>query len=91
MIDPILLQIHIGLFGVLAIVALGFNRMFLGSILATIGQSVWIWVAYTTGQWGAVVVLCLSTLIYLLAVIARWPRKPPLVKVENDEQDWLGI
>ena len=91
MIDPILLQIHIGLFGVLAVVALGFSRMFLGSILAVIGQSVWIWVAYTAEQWGAVVVLCLSTLIYLLCIVSRWPHRSPPVKVEKDEQDWLGV
>ena len=82
-------QLLIAIFGVLAVVALAANRIFLGCILAAIGQPVWIWVAYTTGQWGAVIVLCIYMIMYLLGIVTRWPRKPPPVK--DDEHDWLGV
>ena len=90
MVDPIVLQIIIGVFGVLSFVALAANRIFIGAILASIGQPVWIWASWSAEHWGAVVVLSLFMVAYLLAVIVRWPRKAPAV-VSNDESEWLGI
>lgn len=88
-IDPTVLQILIGVFGVIAIVILATNRIFLGSIIATIGQSFWFWVAYQAEQWGVIVVLSVQTLMFLLAIIGRWPRRPPPGK--SDEHEWLGV
>ena len=89
MIDPILIQIPIGVFGILSVVALSTNRIFLGCILASIGYPLWIWSAYQTEQWGAVVVLSIYMLAFLLGAIVRWPRKPP--PKETDEHEWLRM
>ncbi len=72
-----LVQIMIALFGLTGLIALAANRIFLGCILALIGESFWIWSSYTTEQWGSVSVLAVYLIVYLLGIVTRWPRKAP--------------
>lgn len=88
-VDPILIQIPIGVFGMFAIVMFAANRIFLGCILALITSPFWVWSAYQAEQWGVLVLLAAYTLMYLLGIVARWPRKPP--PKPDDGEDWLGI
>lgn len=92
MIDPIFLQIPIGVFGVFAIAAFAVNRIFLGCIFAIIAQPFWVWSAYQAEQWGVIILLSAYTLMYLLGIFARWPRKPPPTADDlSDEHEWLGV
>ena len=70
-------QIVIFVFGITGLIALAANRVFLGCILALIGESFWIWSSYEAGQWGSVSVLTLYFIVYMLGIITRWPRKAP--------------
>ena len=70
-------QIVIFVFGITGLIALAANRVFLGCILALIGESFWIWSSYEAGQWGSVSVLTLYLIVYMLGIITRWPRKAP--------------
>lgn len=64
-------QIAIVLTGLLAVIALAANRIFLGCVIALIGTPFWLYATWAHDQWGMLIVAGAQGLVYLLAVVLR--------------------
>ena len=86
----IYIEIAIALFGITAFGFLAANRIFIGCVFGVIYSLLWMHNALYSMQIGALVILGIQLVIYILGMVTRWPRRPVLVD-EHDEHETESI